>query len=155
MSSEDGNQPMPSVTRAELRCLLVILSQSEKWSYAATNMIAAELEVKPPTVCKLLNHMIDKQLVLKAPYGKVTLTTRGMQMARLVKNRVSALQDSVARQLRLNDSASLQTALFIACHLDEENQQRVLRSGQAGDCSQAGLSISPITQTDIGQEAVI
>jgi len=114
------------VTQAELKCLLAILKLSEEEGRAATNKIAGELQVKPPTVCRVLDQLLAAQLITKEPYGKVELTLLGKRKACQLRSRVNALQTAVVRQLNLNAEAALHTALFIACSLDENSQKQMI-----------------------------
>lgn len=124
--------PQPPVTAgltlSGLRCLLAIWQLSQENPQISSRQIAAVMQVKPPTVCRLLDPLIEQGLIKKEPYGKVELTLLGKQTAMGRQRRVNQLHRISMKRLGLDHRAALQAALFFASSMDEANQQAMLRS---------------------------
>ena len=75
------------VSRKAEDYLEAILSIFERKGYTRVKDVAAALEVKPPSVVEMLRRLDDLDLVDYQKYEGVTLTPRGAEIARSVKDR--------------------------------------------------------------------
>ncbi|WP_028296038.1 metal-dependent transcriptional regulator [Olivibacter sitiensis] len=73
---------MLSITEENyLKALLHITTEKDGQQEAGTNLIAAQLQVRPATATDMLKKLKEKELVEYERYGKVTLTEKGRKLA--------------------------------------------------------------------------
>lgn len=73
---------MLSITEENyLKALLHITAEKDGQQEAGTNLIAAQLQVRPATATDMLKKLKEKELIDYKRYGKVTLTEEGRRLA--------------------------------------------------------------------------
>mgnify|MGYP006279334953 CR=1 FL=1 len=87
--------------------------QREKTTVRAKD-IAARLEVTGASVTGALHALSEKALIHYAPYGSVTLTSRGRRVAADIVRRHQALRDFFVRVLGVDE----ETAQVSACRME-------------------------------------
>lgn len=97
-----------------LEAIYVIL---KKKGYIRVNLIAKEMGVTAPSVCEMLMKLNEKGLVGYEKFGGVTLTKKGKEIAKAVKDR----HDTIRRFLKMinvPEEIAEKDACTIEHHLD-------------------------------------
>ncbi len=102
---------MLDLTNSQLKCLLTVLELSRPGSDVASKEIAVQMRLSRPSVHRLLEGLIARDLVLKEPYGSVALSDRGREEAlkiqRLRREGARALMGRFAMDAEEADRAML------------------------------------------------
>lgn len=81
-----------SLTAAHLRYLLAIYEVSRTSRDISSRSIAERLGVTKPSVVRILNLLMDEGMIVKAHYGKIYLTDRGIYVARAVNEQLDSIR---------------------------------------------------------------
>lgn len=84
--------------------------------------IAAKMQVRAPSVTGALRQLAQKGLVNYSPYGQITLTDRGMEVAREVAKRHRVLKDFLIRVLSIDEPE----ADVVACQMEHAVTSEVM-----------------------------
>ena len=76
------------LSAAHLRYLLAIYETAATQRDICSRTIAERLGVTRPSVARALDQLMDRGMIVKAHYGKVYLTDRGVFVARRVQQQV-------------------------------------------------------------------
>ena len=130
------------LSAAHLRYLLAIYETAATQRDICSRTIAERLGVTRPSVARALDQLMDRGMIVKAHYGKVYLTDRGVFVARRVQQQVqrvlehfppvdpgSALTDAERRHAALALTAALPERAFTGAY------ERLF--GPGGDADQA------------------
>lgn len=105
------------LSRTHRRYLLAIHDLSRGTLRVSSTQIAQALQVSRPSVNRMLGVLAEKELVAKAPYGKVSLTERGEVLARRYQKQVRHLAvqlPALGLELRQEEVYAVASALVEA-----------------------------------------
>lgn len=103
-----------ALNSAHLRYLLTIYHLSGKKPVQSKD-IAACLLVNKASVSKMLGILVEKDLVVKARYGQVSLTELGQRMASRSANEVDRLSALLRREMDLLEGEAWSAACAAIC----------------------------------------
>lgn len=103
-----------------IRYLLTIYRLSQNNQAVLSKDIAHCLSVQRPSVAQMLTVLMDKGLVLKERYGKVSLTDRGYFTARQLAGQAEALSEMMQSRLSLPEIDAWRAACAAVCSLRRE-----------------------------------
>lgn len=101
---------------------IFLLSISEKKAVVKTIDISTYLKISAPSVTEMLGKLAKQGLVNYEKYGGVTLTTKGVNLAKAVKKR----QDTVESLFELLNVSEKTTAVD-SCKLEHELSKETLK----------------------------
>lgn len=108
------------LTAAHLRYLLAIYEVAQTHLDVSSRSIAEKLGVTKPSVVRVLNLLMERRMIVKAPYGKIYLTDRGIYVARLVQQKLELiLANFPPLGLELDEGERRAAALAMAAALPE------------------------------------
>lgn len=108
------------LTAAHLRYLLAIYEVSRTHLDVSSRSIAERLGVTKPSVVRVLNLLMDRRMIVKAHYGKIYLTDRGIYVARQVQRQLETiLQNFPPLGIEMTDAERRAAALAMAAALPE------------------------------------
>lgn len=110
------------LSAAHLRYLLAIYEAAGTQRDISSRTIAERLGVTRPSVARALGQLMERGMIVKAYYGKIYLTDRGVFVARRVKRQVDSVLErfpSVEPGLCLSDQEKYHAALALAAALPE------------------------------------
>ena len=111
----------PEPLSASLEDYLEVILQLERASRVArVSEIAEQLAVSRPSVTGALKTLAARGLVSHAPYGHVTLTERGLDIAREVERRHVAIREFLTQVLGVPEEKAEVTACRLEHVLDPE-----------------------------------
>ena len=96
--------------------LEAIYSIIQKKGYARTKDIARTLGVKSPSVTEMLRRLNEKGLVIYEKYGGVTLTPKGEEIAKVVKDRHETFA-KLLKIIRIPEEIAKKDTLLMEHHL--------------------------------------
>ncbi len=79
------------LTAAHLRYLLAIYEIAQTQQDVSSRSIAERLGVTKPSVARVLNLLMERGMIVKAHYGKIYLTDRGIFVARKVRRQLDCV----------------------------------------------------------------
>jgi DtxR family transcriptional regulator, manganese transport regulator len=118
-----ANQQTNSTVRME-DYLEVISELVELKGYATMRAIATFMNVKPPSVTKMLNRLADKTYIEYTRYTGVTLTQKGIDISNLIRQRHSDLLEFF-KLLGVEDSIANQNAEAAEHYLDPKTVKQL------------------------------
>jgi len=105
--------------------------------------IARTMDVKMPSVTGALRSLADRKLVKHDPYGSVELTESGIEYARGIAHRHSAVKEFLVSILGLAEDKAEEEACGIEHAIKPETLQRLLRFVDfARDCGDQPVSLT-------------
>ncbi len=120
--------PQADVISAKLEDYLeVILHLAKEGGVARVRDIASRMDVRMPSVTGALKHLAAHGLVNYEPYQYVTLTPRGMEVARRTTRRHQVLKEFLAGMLGLPEAAADQDACGMEHALSEGTLDRLIK----------------------------
>lgn len=130
------------LSAAHLRYLLAIYETAAIQRDICSRTIAERLGVTRPSVARALDQLMDRGMIVKAHYGKVYLTDRGVFVARRVQQQVQRVLEHfppVEPDVSLTGAERLAAALALTAALPERAftgaYERLF--GPGGDADQA------------------
>ncbi len=111
---------MLDMTVAQINCLLAIRELYHEGPVASKE-IAVQLRVSRPSVHRLLDALIRKELVCKEPYGAVHLTAKGQATADKMQALCEALTARLRAALCLSEQSAEAAALAMMSSLGEDD----------------------------------
>lgn len=106
------------LTAAHLRYLLAIYEVSQTHLDVSSRSIAEKLGVTKPSVVRVLNVLMERHMIVKAHYGKIYLTDRGIYVARQLKQQLELIVANFPPvEAELTDSERYTAALAMAAAL--------------------------------------
>ncbi len=100
--------------------LETILALQVEKSVARSKDIAEKLDIKRGSVTGMLKKLAKKKLVNYEPYGYVTLTREGKNIARKVERRHIFLKDFFFRVLKVDENTADRTACQMEHAMDKQ-----------------------------------
>ena len=85
------------ISSAHLRYLYTIYEISKTVPDVCSANVAKEMRVSKPSVARMLNILMKKQLIVKELYGKIYLTDKGFLLARDFDCKVRLLTERIPR----------------------------------------------------------
>ncbi len=79
------------LTAAHLRYLLAIYETAQTQRDVSSRSIAERLGVTRPSVARALGQLMERGMIVKAHYGKIYLTDRGIFVARRVRQQLDCV----------------------------------------------------------------
>ena len=108
------------LSAAHLRYLLAIYQTSHTQRDVSSRTIAERLGVTRPSVARALGQLMDRGMIVKAHYGKIYLTDRGIFVARRVQQQLDCvLEHFPPLALELTADEKHRAALALAAALPE------------------------------------
>lgn len=130
------------LTAAHLRYLLAIYEVSQTNLDVSSRSIAEKLGVTKPSVVRVLNLLMERRMIVKAHYGKIYLTDRGIYVARQVQRQLEIiLEHFPPLGIEMTDGERRAAALAMAAALPERafagQYERLVGEGE-GEALPAG-----------------
>lgn len=108
------------LTAAHLRYLLAIYEVAQTHLDVSSRSIAEKLGVTKPSVVRVLNLLMERHMIVKAHYGKIYLTDRGIYVARQVRRQLELiLANFPPVEVEMDESERRAAALAMAAALPE------------------------------------
>lgn len=110
------------LSAAHLRYLLAIYEAAATQRDISSRTIAERLGVTRPSVARALGQLMERGMIVKAHYGKIYLTDRGVFVARRVQRQVQRVLEHfppVEPDAALTDAERLHAALALTSALPE------------------------------------
>ncbi|HIV44215.1 MAG TPA: helix-turn-helix domain-containing protein [Candidatus Faecalibacterium avium] len=108
------------LSAAHLRYLLAIYQTAHTQRDVSSRTIAERLGVTRPSVARALGQLMDRGMIVKAHYGKIYLTDRGIFVARRVQQQLDCvLEHFPPLALELTADEKHRAALALAAALPE------------------------------------
>ncbi len=120
-------QENAELTRSMEDYLEAIYNLKARSDVARVKDIASEMDVKMPSVTGALRALAQKGLVKHDPYDTVELTDEGLDLARSVADRHSAIRDFLVEVLGLGDEEAEAEACGIEHAIKPETLEKLLR----------------------------
>lgn len=114
-------------TQADLRYLLAIFELSQMGSQVKSVEVAGFLGYSRPSVARQLKGLLDKELIEKEPYGSITLSAKGGELAGNLHKKYFCVKKYFQTQLGISEESASQDAVLCACGLTEESLLRVMQ----------------------------
>lgn len=108
------------LTPAHLRYLLAIYDVSQTHLDISSSSIAEKLGVTKPSVVRIMNLLMERGMIVKAHYGKIYMTDRGIFVAKRIHRQVEdILLNFPPVAVELTDEEKVNAALAMASALPE------------------------------------
>ena len=114
-----------TLTAAQIRCLLAILSLTCMHEEVASKNVAKLMGVSRPSVHKMLEILIREGLLEKEHYGAARLTAEGQRLAEELQERQERLMLMFARQYGLDMDESSLAATLLMSGLKKESLEKL------------------------------
>ena len=128
MASDAGRVPLGDIGRAAedyLRAIYKLVVRGERTS---TTLIAAELDVTPPSATSMVSKLARLGLVAREPYGAVELTERGRELALELTRHHRLLELFLVKRLGLPVADAHREADRLEHALSEDVESRIAES---------------------------
>ncbi len=110
------------LTAAHLRYLLAIYEIAQSQRDVSSRSIAEKLGVTKPSVARILNLLMERGMIVKAHYGKIYLTDRGIFVARRVRRQMEYVIENfppMVQDVDITDGEKYAAALAMTAALPE------------------------------------
>lgn len=128
MSFSQEQDELNALSAVQMRYLYKIYQISLSKPEVLSADIARKLKVSKPSVVKMLSVLIEKKLIYKKRYGKITITESGIQIAHEYERRIQKLASLIPLMgLSLTDEEITAGAFALADALPErvcENEKQ-------------------------------
>lgn len=114
------------LSSAKKRYLLMIYELGENGNDVFSKDIATALNVKRPSVSKMLKTMADENLFCKEDYGQVHLTKLGAQLANQLYTNYLLLFSFFREQLKVSIQDARHDAILCLCDLSEDSMEKIV-----------------------------
>lgn len=101
--------------------LETILALQTQKTVARSKDIAERLDIKRGSVTGMLKKLADQKLINYEPYGYVTLTPKGEQIAKKIEYRHAVLKDFLFRVLEVDETRADETACRLEHAMDSQS----------------------------------
>lgn len=113
-----------SMTREDYLEAIYDVSVAHRETSVRSVDIARSLGISKPTACVALASLREERLVTQAPYGRVTLTTAGVEMACELRSFCKAMQSFLADELGTDAETAHDEASLMEHALSRETMRR-------------------------------
>lgn len=113
------------LSSAKKRYLLTIYELGEYGNDVFSKDIAASLNVKRPSVAKMLKAMEEENLFCKEYYGKVQLSELGARIANQLYTKYLLLYTFFCEFLQVSKEDARSDAILCLCDLSEDSAEKI------------------------------
>jgi DtxR family Mn-dependent transcriptional regulator len=113
------------LSSAKKRYLLTVYELGQNGNEVFSKDIAASLNVKRPSVSKMLKSMEEENLFCKESYGKVQLSENGARIANRLYTNYLLLFTFFCEHLKVSRKDARHDAIVCLCDLSEDSAEKI------------------------------
>ena len=112
------------LTYSQKKYLFAIYKLGQNGGRVKSTDIAGIAGVSKPSTALMLQKLADMGYIIKEPYGKITITDKGIKDANDIYTKCVIIKDFFSRTLGVSDECADEDAVAIVSHLNEDTAER-------------------------------